>query len=153
RVKKQYGDDQAFLATEGARQRLLWIELKRVDALIAMGDLSEADQVVERLLKENAHTVEVLTSKGLLLEAKAAAKKGKWAAAFQHWQSLAQRLSLERPKRPACYDAWYHTALALYKDGKPAEAKKTLAGIMRLSPAVGSPEIKARYVALLGQIK
>ena len=58
-----------------------------------------------------------------------------------------------RPKPPEYYDAWYHTALRLYKDGKPAEAKKTLASVMRLSPNVGGPEIKAKYVDLLKQIK
>ncbi len=152
-ILEKYGKDEAFLSAEGGRGRIMWIQLKRATALREMGDVAEADSLVEQLLKENPRSIEVRTEKGLLLENKAADHKGTWAAAFNHWRTLALQLANARPKPPEYYDAWYHTALALYKDGKPAEAKKTLASVMRLSATVGSPEIKAKYEGLLKQIK
>jgi tetratricopeptide (TPR) repeat protein len=152
-ILEKYGKDEKFLAAEGGRGRIVWIQLKRADALREQGDLAAAGAAIDQLLKENPRSIEVLTAKGMLLEARAAARKGTWTEAFNHWKALAQQLSLKRPKPPECYDAWYHTALALYKDGKPDEARKTLAGVMRLSATVGSPEIKAKYTALLAQIK
>jgi hypothetical protein len=118
-----------------------------------MEEMSAADAEVEQLLKEFPRSIEVRTEKGLLLEDKAATRHGTWAAAFNHWRALALQLAAARPKPPEYYDAWYHTALALYKDGKPVEAKKTLASVLRLSPTVGTPEIKAKYESLLKQIK
>ena len=56
------------------------------------------------------------------------------------------------PKPPDYYDAWYHAAAALQKQGKPDLARTTVASIMRLSPTVGSPEMKAKYQDLLKQL-
>ena len=110
-------------------------------------------------MKESPRSIEPRVEKGLLLEARASAARGKsastalWTVAYNHWRTLALQLAGARPKPPEYYDAWYHTALALYKDGKPADAKKTLASVMRLSATVGGPEIKAKFVDLLSQIK
>src|SRR5262249_26337593 len=137
RILESYGHDEKFLAAEGGRSRIIWIQLKRADALREQGDLRAAEAAIAQLAKENPQSIEVLTSKGMLLEAKAATKQGTWSASFGHWRDLALKLAARRPKPPEYYDAWYHTALALYKDGKPAEARKTLAGVMRLAPTVG----------------
>jgi tetratricopeptide (TPR) repeat protein len=153
RILQRYEKDQAFLAAEGGAGRILVVKVKRAAALRAMGDLTAADAVIEDLLKEYPRSLEVRIEKGLLLEDKAAARQGTWAAAFEHWRTLALLLANSRPRPPEYYDAWYHTALALYKDGKPAEAKKTLASVLRLSASVGSPEIKAKYLDLIKQIK
>ena len=37
--------------------------------------------------------------------------------------------------------------------GKPKEAKQALASIMKLSPAVGGPEMKDKYKKLFDEIK
>jgi hypothetical protein len=129
------------------------VQVKRAAALRAIGDLTAADAAIGELLKANPRSLEVQIEKGLLLEDKARARQGTWAAAFTHWQTLALQLANSRPRPPEYYDAWYHAALALYKDGKPAEAKKTLASVLRLSASVGSPEIKAKYQDLIKQIK
>jgi tetratricopeptide (TPR) repeat protein len=153
RILEKYGKDQAFLAAEGGRGRIVWIQLKRADALREQGALSEADAAIEQLLKENPRSIEVLFAKGMLLESKAAARNGTWAASFNHWQRLALQLTAKRPRPPEYYEAWYHAALALSGDGKPEEARKTLNSVMRLSATMGSPEIKAKYMALLKKIK
>jgi len=76
-----------------------------------------------------------------------------WSAAFNQWQKIALMLARVRPKPVEYYEAWYHAALALNREGKAKEAKQTLAGVMRLSPTLGGPEMKQKYQALLGQIK
>jgi tetratricopeptide (TPR) repeat protein len=152
-ILETYGKDEAFLSAEGGRGRITRVQLKRAAALREMGEVAEADTVVEQLLKENPRSIEVRTEKGLLLENKATDHQGTWAAAFNHWRTLALQLANARPKPPEYYDAWYHTALALYKDGKADEAKKTLSSVMRLSSTVGTPEIKAKYESLLKRIK
>ena len=73
--------------------------------------------------------------------------------AFAHWQKLAMRLGMSRPRPVEYYDAWYHAAYALYKDKQPTKAKQTLGSVMRLSPKVGGPEMKEKYDALLKTIK
>jgi tetratricopeptide (TPR) repeat protein len=153
RILERYGKDESYLAAEGGKGRIMVVQVKRAAALRATGDIAGADAVIDGLLKEYPRSLEVRTEKGLLLEDKAGAKKATWAAAFAHWQNLALQLANSRPRPPEYYDAWYHAALALYKDGKPAEAKKTLASVLRLSASVGSPEIKAKYQDLIKQIK
>jgi len=64
-----------------------------------------------------------------------------------------QGLAGGRTRRIEYFDAYYHAAYALYKDGQATKAKQTLGSVMRLSPKVGSPEMKAKYDALLKEIK
>jgi TolA-binding protein len=153
RILERYGKDEAFLAAEGGRGRIMLVQVKRAAALRATGDLTAADAAIGELLKASPRSLEVQIEKGLLLEDKARAKQGTWAAAFTHWQTLALQLANSRPRPTEYYDAWYHAALALFNDGKRAEAKKTLASVLRLSASVGSPEIKAKYQDLIKQIK
>ena len=88
----------------------------------------------------------------MLLEAQAQAGKGEWSEAIRHWEDLAQKLS--RPPRPTAYfDAWYHAAYGLYKQKQTTKARQILNGIMRLNPAVGGPEMKAKYRQAAGQMK
>jgi hypothetical protein len=44
-------------------------------------------------------------------------------------------------------------AYALFKEGQKAEAKRALKGVMRMSPKVGGPEMKAKYETLLKQVE
>ena len=53
-----------------------------------------------------------------------------------------------RPRPASYYDAWYHVAWVLSKQKEPSKARQTLLGVMRLSPSVGGPEMKAKYQAL-----
>jgi cellulose synthase operon protein C len=41
----------------------------------------------------------------------------------------------------------------LSKRKEPVKARQTLMGVMRLSPSVGSPEMKAKYEALIALTK
>ena len=56
------------------------------------------------------------------------------------------------PKPAEYYEAWYHAAVALQKQtASPTLARQTLASVMRLSPTLGSPEMKAKYQELVDQ--
>jgi hypothetical protein len=87
------------------------------------------------------------------LFADAAKAGGAWSAAFNQWRAIAMRLGTARIKPLEYYEAWYHTAIALNKEGKPKEAKQTLASVMRLSATVGGPEMKEKYKTMIEQIK
>ena len=89
----------------------------------------------------------------MLLEALAEAGQSSWAAAVSHWEDLTRRMERSRPRPPAYYDAWYHVALGLSKQKNPAKARQALMGVMRLSPGVGGPEMKAKYQGLLARLK
>ena len=65
---------------------------------------------------------------------------------------LARKLEAVRPRRIEYYDAWYHIALALSQQQETVKARQALQGIMRLSPTVGSPEMKAKFEALLARL-
>ena len=58
-----------------------------------------------------------------------------------------------RPRPISYYDAWYHVAWVLYKKKEPEKAKQALMGVMRLSPNVGGPEMKAKYQGLIAKLK
>ena len=150
---KTYENDATFQADPGADVRLLRTRLKLSAALRTEGRFDEAGALIDLLVKEHPRTLEPILEKGMLAEDRAAAGKATWRAAFQQWRSIAMRLGGARTKPVAYYEAWYHAALALYKDRKPTEAKQALSSVMRLSNSVGGPEMKQKYMALLEQIK
>jgi len=90
--------------------------------------------------------------KGYLLDARAEAGEVKWDQVYTYWKTLALRLNNMSPKPVEYFDAWYHAAVALQKQNKPVLAKQTVASVMRLSPAVGSPEMKAKYDELIAKL-
>jgi cellulose synthase operon protein C len=153
RVLDTFGKDQAFLASPTAPAQILRTRLKLAAALRARGEFDQAGELVETLIKENPRAVEPRFEKGMLLEAKADADQGPRSAAYNHWRTLALQLANARPKPAEYYDAWYHAAVALSKDGQASLAKQTLGGILRLSPNLSGPEMKAKYQDLLARIK
>ena len=92
--------------------------------------------------------IETLFEKGMLLESEAAAGKGTWSTALRHWEDLTKKMERMRPRPASYFDAWYHVAWVLYQQKETAKAKQALLGVMRLSPSVGGPEMKAKYQAL-----
>jgi tetratricopeptide (TPR) repeat protein len=152
-ILKTYLSDQAFLDRPGNRARLLRTQLKRAAAFRGQGDFAKAESLVEQLIRENPKTLDTLFERAKLLEDKAEAGKGAWSAAFVEWRNLAETLGKSRTKRDEYFEAWYHAASVLAKQGKSTQAKQTLKGVMRLSATLGSPEMKAKYLALLEQIK
>ena len=56
------------------------------------------------------------------------------------------------PKPEDYFDAWFHAAQALQKQGNTTLARQTVATVMRMSPAVGSPEMKSKYQDFLKQL-
>jgi hypothetical protein len=153
RILETMGKDKAFLAQQGASNLLLHTRIKYAEALRGQEDFTAAEELVSELLKEFPRSSDPLFEQGMLLENKAETKQGTWKAAFAHWQKLALRLGMSRPRPVEYYDAWYHAAYALNKDNEPTKAKQTLGSVMRLSPKVGGPEMKEKYDALLKTIK
>jgi tetratricopeptide (TPR) repeat protein len=133
--------------------KLFRTNLKLANALRDQKQWTEATALVDQLLKEYPKAIEPRFELGMLKEAKAAAKVEKWNAAFAQWNQLALQLQTIRPKPAEYFDAWYHAAYCLSKGGEPAKAMQTLKGIMRLSPSVGSPEMKKKYQDLIAQIQ
>ena len=154
-VLKTYGEDPKFLEQPGSSARLMLARLRLATALRTEGNFVEARALIDELGKEYPKAIEVLMEKGMVMEAEAEATKAPkdFSAAFRQWQTIALRLAAARPKPVEYYEAWYHAAFALNREGKTKEAKQTLGGVMRLSPTLGSPEMKQKYQALLEQIK
>ena len=160
---KTYSKDAAFLKTPNAGELLFLVKLKQVASLRSNGNLDQAESNLKELIAENKRSLEAQIELGYVLDAKAQAKKGAWIDAYNHWKGLAMKLVNQAPKPPQYFEAWYHAAEALKaqgdveKDSKKKQndyalAKTTLASVMRLSPALGGPEMKAKYEALLKQL-
>ncbi len=148
----------SFLNQPGGKERILRTKLKLAAALRSQGlsdkkKLDEAASMVDELLSQYNRYIEPLIEKGMLLETQAKARQVDWPTAFQHWQDLAQRMSRQRPRPMAYFDAWYHAAYALHQQKDNLKARQTLNGIMRLNPGVGSPEMKIKYDQLLKDMK
>jgi tetratricopeptide (TPR) repeat protein len=154
RVLKDFTQDPQFIQQPSGRMSLLRTRLKLAAALRGQGKdkLDEANSLVEELLSQYPKYLEPQVEKGMLLEVEAQAKRGDWAAALRHWQGLARKLESIRPRRLEYYDAWYHIAWAHFQQRETLKARQTLQGIMRLTPTVGSPEMKAKYEALLARL-
>jgi hypothetical protein len=158
RVLNEAISNPNLLNQPGGPDRILRTKLKLAAALRIQGitdrkKLDDAASMVEELLSQNPRRIEPLLEKGNLLEFQARAGQGEWSAAYQHWQDLAQKLSRMRTRPLAYYDAWYHMAYALHQQKDNAKARQTLNGIMRLTPGVGSPEMKSKYEQLLKTLK
>jgi cellulose synthase operon protein C len=149
RVLDEFTKDPEFLQQPNGRSRLLRTRLKLAAALRGQKKFDDANSLVEELIAQNQRYIEPKFEKCHLLEAEAEANRGNWATALQQWQNLARGLEGVRPRSVLYYDAWYHVASMFLKRKDPVKARQTLMGVMRLSPAVGSPEMKAKYEALI----
>ena len=146
-----YGKDPQFLKSKGAADQITLVRLKQVAALRTLGQLSEAESELNEIIEQNKRSMEPQMEKGYLLAAKAEAKQGTWSAAYNHWKSLALKLGNMSPKPPQYFESWYQAALALQKQGQGDLARTTIASVMKLSPTLGSPEMKAKFEQLARQ--
>jgi tetratricopeptide (TPR) repeat protein len=152
RVLKDFGEDPQFLQQPSGQMSLLRTRLKLAAALRGQSNFKDANSLVEELLKQYPKYLGPQVEKGMLLEAEAQTKRADWAADLRHWQGLAKKLEGARPRGVEYYDAWYHIAWALFQQRETLKARQALQGIMRLTPTVGSPEMKAKYEALLSRL-
>jgi tetratricopeptide (TPR) repeat protein len=152
RVLKEFTQDPQFLQQPRGRERLLRTRLKIAAALRGQRKLEEAGSLVQELLAQNPRFIEPQFEKGLLLEAEAEARKGEWSTALKYWEDLARKMERLRPHPALYYDAWYHVAYVLSKQKDTLKARQTLRSVMRLTPSVGSPEMKAKYQAFLERL-
>ncbi len=146
-----YAKDPEFLKNPAANNLILATRIKQVAALRQTGQLNEAESSLNEIIAENKRLLEPQVEKGYILDAKATAKIGTWADAYGYWKGLAGKLGAQNPKPPDYFDAWYHAAVALQKQGKNDLARSAVASVMRLSPTVGTPEMKAKYQEFLKQ--
>ena len=144
--------DPEFLKNPNASSLILATRIKQVAALRLTGQLNEGESMINEIIDQNKRLLEPQVEKGLILDAKATAKLGTWVDAYTYWKTLAGKLAPMNPKPPDYYDAWYHAATALQKHGKPDLARSTVATVMRMSPTLGTPEMKAKYQDLFKQL-
>jgi tetratricopeptide (TPR) repeat protein len=154
RVLTEFAEKPEYLQQPNGRRRLVLARVRLAAALRGQGKLDEANALVEELISQNQNPryIEPLFEKGMLLEAKAQAGKSNWAAALGYWENLGKNLERIRPRPVQYYDVWYHVAWVLSKQRDALKARQTLQGVMRLTPSVGSPEMKAKYHGLLAQL-
>jgi tetratricopeptide (TPR) repeat protein len=153
RVLKDFTEDPQFLQQQGGSGKLLRTRLRLVTALRGQGKFDEANPIIDDLMKQKPPYVDTLFEKGMLLESEAAAGRGSWSAALTFWENLTKRMEKMRPRPASYFDAWYHVAWILSQQKETAKAKQALSGVMRLSPSVGGPEMKAKYQGLLARLK
>ncbi|MDR3636162.1 MAG: tetratricopeptide repeat protein [Isosphaeraceae bacterium] len=127
--------------------------LKLANALREQRQWDEASKLVDQLLKDYPKAIEPRFELGMLKEAKAGAKVDKWDVARAQWNQLALQLQNQRPKPAEYFEAWYHAGYCYFKGGDSAKALQTLKVTMKLSPSVGSPEMKKKYQDLIAQIQ
>ncbi len=149
-----YGSDPKFLEQPESKGRLLRVRLKKVAALRDQGQFADAAKMLDELFKTDGRYIETQMEKGYLLSAQAAGKaQVTWTQAYNYWRNLAIRLGGGAgPKRQEYYECWYQAALTLDAQKKPDLARQTLNAIKRLTPAVGSPEMKTKYDQLLARL-
>ena len=153
RVLGMFEKDPSFAAKQGTPDRLLRTKLKRIAAMRVARDFAAASTEIATLMEANKRLIEPRVEQAMLAEAKAEAGAGDWAAAGAAWRKLADQLGGGTvPKPVEYYDAWYHVAYSLWKQKKGPQAKQALAGIMKLSPSVGNPAMKAKYQDLIKKI-
>ena len=153
---KVYGEDAQFLARPGASQRILLVKIKQVSALRQKGRQEGSTEAEEKLKRDHRAGPPAPggpMEQGYLLSAKAAAKLGTWPAATSTGRTSPMRLGPHAAQADRVL-----RGLVPGRQGPPGErrldpAKQALAGVMRLSPQVGDPAMKARYQELLGQLK
>jgi len=148
-----YAKDPDFQKAPNAADNLLRVKIRQVAALRGAGSLSEAESILAEVIDQNKRLLEPQMEKGYLLDAKAEAKQGAtWPQAYAYWKSLALKLANMNPKPVDYFEAWYHAAVALQKQGKPDLARQTVASVSKLSRDLGSPEMKAKYEAFAKQV-
>jgi len=155
RVLTDYTQDPQFLQQAGGPARLLLIRLGLAASLRGQNRFDDADTLIDDILEDKQYKgyIEPQFEKGLLLEARAEAGKGSWTTALAYWENLAKRLGGARTRSAFYYDSWYHVAWVLSKQKSKTKARQALLGVMRLSPSVGGPEMKAKYQGLLARIQ
>jgi tetratricopeptide (TPR) repeat protein len=155
RILNEFTQDPKFLQQASGATRLLLVRLGLCASLRGQNRLDEADDLIDQILEDKQYKgyIEPQFEKGMILEARALASQGKWSTALAFWENLAKRLGGARTRSAAYYDSWYHVAWVLSKQNSPTKARQALLGVMRLSPSVGGPEMKAKYQGLLAQIK
>ena len=157
RVLKTFGGDAEFLKDPDAQPRLNRARLKWIQALIAANDFDKAQEQLGPLLKGKQKSLDVMVEQAKLFEAKAQAAgldKAAWVKASGEWSKLASLVgrSPKLAKSPEYFDAWWHVAFCQARQGRSADAVKTLKAIMIQSKGVGSPEMKQRYDDLLREV-
>lgn len=156
RVLEEFANNPTFMQQQNASRRLLHTKLKLAAALRLNGKLDEAMSLIDDLIAQNKRFVEPIIEKGLILEAVAESSGGRdktaWDKPLSHWDRLSRQIEGLRPRPPFYYDVWYHVAWVHYKRKDVLKARQTLMGVMRLSPALGGPDMKAKYQDLLGRL-
>jgi outer membrane protein assembly factor BamD (BamD/ComL family) len=137
-----------------ASPKRLRAELLQARALRQTGQFDAALARAAEISRRVPRMLEPMMEQGYLHEdrAKATGKKEDWSTAYSYWSRLGGSLARARPRPVAYFEAQYHAALALQGLKQNAQAAQLLKGVLTLSPTAGSPEWKAKYAELIGQL-
>ncbi len=152
RVLTEFTADPQFLQQPGGRNRLLRTRLKLVAALRGQGRFDEANSIIDELLDpETTRDRDAVSKRACSSNRKPGAaratgrrRSGTGKTWRDGWNGCARG-----PRAITMPGITWRGFSIKQKD--PAKARQTLMGVMRLSPGVGGPEMKAKYQGLLGE--
>ncbi len=150
----RFGKDPEFLKDPKAATSLAYLKYKKAVALREANKFEDALALDKELLTASPRDLTLMMEKGFLYEDWARAERSleRWNVAFAYWKERVADLSRYRTKPLEYYDSVYHMAIAQTGQGRRAEAVTSLERVMKLSPSVGKPEMKAKYVGLLKEL-
>ena len=132
------------------------IRARLVGLLRNEGQLNEALEQVNTLIKNHPNALEPLMEKGYILQSLAERDPRRWDDCVAHWTEFRLRLERTKPRPLEYYDVLYNTALCLVRQakvtgnkGKALDARKVLSATLTLSPNLNGPETVAKFQALL----
>ena len=153
RVLTEFTADPQFLQQQGGRDRLLRTRLRLVTALRGQGKFDEANSILDELLTQKPPYSRPCSRRACCSNRKprpARAPGRRPSATGKTWPRGWNGCARGRRAITTPGITWRGSSI---KQKDPAKARQTLMGVMRLSPSVGGPEMKAKYKALLAKLK
>lgn len=133
-----------------------------VDELLQQGKYEEAARQMAEVVAAHPRVLPLLIEQGQILQAWAEHDAAHYPEAVQHWSRVRTMLLGVRPKPPEYYEVTYRLASCLYQEAarptasepatKVRQAEQLLKSDLVLNPKLSSPEMVAKYQALLPQI-
>ncbi len=128
--------------------------LKLAAALRGQNKFDEADSLLDELLGHRSLRTSRRSSKrACCWKPKPRPAKATGRPRCQHWEDLDQATGAPATATGGLLRRLVSRGLGPLQAEKNAKARQALMGVMRLSPNVGGPEMKAKYQGLLARLK
>ena len=149
----EFSQDAQFLQQPGGRDRMLLIRIKLASSLRGQRQIRRGQLAARRTPGAQASVPRGALREGHAAGGRSRGRQGKLVCRHQALGRPYKSDGRTRPRPESYYDAWYHVAWGFSKQNNPTKARQALLGVMRLSPNVGGPEMKAKYQGLLARLK